>query len=40
MNDEEACRKFYNKTLAIVKQCDPSFNPTSGPIEPSYVTAK
>jgi hypothetical protein len=39
VNDEEACRKLYNKSLAILKQCDPSFTPTSGPIEPTYVTA-
>ena len=39
MNDEEACRKFYNKTLAILKECDPSFEPTSGPIEESYANA-
>ena len=40
MNDEEACRKFYNKTLAILKECDPDFEPTSGPIEESYVNAQ
>ena len=39
-NDAEACRKFYNKTLAILKECDPSFEPASGPIEESYVKAQ
>ncbi|BDA50877.1 probable WW domain-containing oxidoreductase [Coccomyxa sp. Obi] len=36
-NNPEACRRFYNKTLAILKQSDPSFEPASGPIEQSYV---
>lgn len=36
-NNPEASRRFYNKTLAILKQCDPSFDPSSGPIEQDYV---
>lgn len=36
-NNPEAARRFLNKTLAVLKQCDPSFEPASGPIEQEYV---